>query len=76
MPELGPPGSVRGGAARRIPTAMKAIRSLRRTLRLSSTFPASFTPWSWKTDLAVSRPIMLQQTAGRLGHPEGGAACP
>src|SRR4051794_38904016 len=41
-----------------------AINSLRRTLRLSSTFPVSFTPWIWKTDLAVSRPIMLRLMAG------------
>src|SRR3954471_11918711 len=33
-------------------------------LRPSSTFPVSFTPWIWKTDLAVSRPIMLMLIAG------------
>src|SRR5689334_24898021 len=42
----------------------KAIRSLRRTLRLSSAFPASLTPWIWKTDLEVSRPIMLMLILG------------
>src|SRR4051812_27801661 len=47
-----------------------AINSLRRTLRLSSTFPASFTPWIWKTDLAVSRPIMLMLMVG--GSPVAG----
>src|SRR3954447_3143294 len=41
-----------------------AINSLRRNLRLISTFPISFTPWIWKTDLAVSRPIMVTLIAG------------
>ena len=41
-----------------------AINSLRRNLRLISTFPVSFTPWIWNTDLAVSRPIMVMLMAG------------
>src|SRR6202166_1907944 len=40
------------------------ISSLLRSLRLISTFPASFTPCTWKTDLAVSRPIMVMLIAG------------
>src|ERR1700688_4674530 len=40
------------------------ISSLLRSLRLISTFPVSFTPWTWKTDLAVSRPIMVMLMAG------------
>src|SRR5689334_17193658 len=49
----------------------KAIRSLRRTLRLSSAFPASLTPWIWKTDLEVSRPIMLEPFPLALAHGVG-----
>src|SRR5664279_117445 len=41
-----------------------AINSLLRNLRLISTFPASFTPWIWNTDLDVSRPIMLTLIVG------------
>jgi hypothetical protein len=40
------------------------INSLRRNLRLISTFPVTFTPWIWNTDLAVSSPIMLMLMAG------------
>src|SRR4051794_40229680 len=39
------------------------ISSLLRSLRLISAFPASSTPWIWKTDLAVSRPIMVMLIA-------------
>jgi hypothetical protein len=35
------------------------ISSLLRNFRLIHVFPTSFTPWIWKTDLAVSRPIMV-----------------
>ena len=35
-----------------------------RNFRLISAFPASFTPWIWKTDLAVSRPIMVMLIVG------------
>src|SRR5689334_25260965 len=42
----------------------KAISSLRRTLRLSSAFPASLTAWIWKTDLEVSRPIVVMLMVG------------
>ncbi len=41
-----------------------AISSLLRSLRLISTFPASFTAWTWKNDLAVSRPIMVMLIVG------------
>ena len=35
------------------------ITSSRRSLRFSCGFPAASTPWTWKTDLAVSSPIMV-----------------
>ena len=40
------------------------IRSFLESLRLITAFPASFTAWTWKTDLAVSRPIMVMLIAG------------
>src|SRR5215213_10952968 len=40
------------------------ISSLRRSLRLSCTLPVASMPWSWNTDLAVSRPIMVTLIAG------------
>ena len=40
------------------------ISSLLRSLRLISAFPTSFTAWTWKTDLAVSRPIMVMLIGG------------
>src|SRR5215212_4219376 len=41
-----------------------AISSLRRSLRFSRTMPLASMPWSWNTDLAMSRPIMLMLIAG------------
>src|SRR6187401_2226858 len=43
-----------------------AIRSLLRILRRITAFPAASTPWTWNTDFAVSRPIMLMLIAGGL----------
>ena len=40
------------------------IRSFLESLRLISVFPVSSTAWIWKTDLAVSRPIMVMLMAG------------
>src|SRR4051812_25441936 len=40
------------------------IRSLLRSLRLTSVAPASSTAWTWNTDFAVSRPIMAMLIAG------------
>src|ERR671916_101602 len=40
----------------------KAISSPRCSLRLSWTVPTASTPWSWNTDLAISRPIMVMLT--------------
>src|SRR5260370_600342 len=40
------------------------IRSLLCSLRFISTFPASSTAWTWKTVLAVSKPIMQMLVAG------------
>src|ERR1700733_4204093 len=40
------------------------INSLLCSFRLISTLPLSFTACSWKTDLAVSRPIMVILIAG------------
>src|SRR5215218_9079329 len=40
------------------------ISSPRRSLRFSCTLPAASTAWSWKTDLAMSRPIMVVLIAG------------
>src|ERR671912_1318510 len=42
----------------------KAISSLRCSLRLSWTVPPASTPWSWNTDLAISRPIMVMLIVG------------
>src|SRR5918997_5851980 len=42
----------------------KAISSLRRSLRFGRTMPLASMPWSWNTDLAMSRPIMLMLIAG------------
>ena len=51
---------------------------------LELSFPVSFTPWIWKTNLAVSRPIMVMLTvdgsAAVSNNPqcgtEGGAITP
>ena len=40
------------------------ISSLLRSLRLTAVVPASSTAWTWKTDFAVSRPIMAMLIAG------------
>src|ERR671917_893321 len=40
----------------------KAISSPRCSLRLSWTVPPASAPWSWNTDLAISRPIMVMLT--------------
>jgi hypothetical protein len=40
------------------------ISSPRRSLRFSCTLPAASMAWSWKTDLAMSRPIMVMLIAG------------
>src|SRR3954453_21002405 len=57
------------------------ISSLLRSLRLTSVFPASSTAWTWKTDFAVSRPIMAMLIAGGSfsadSHdPQSGTATP
>src|SRR4051794_11522559 len=41
----------------------KGINSVRLSLRRIRAFPVSSTAWTWKTDLAVSRPIMVMDTA-------------
>jgi hypothetical protein len=64
-----------GGASKNL------INSLRRSLRLTSAFPVSFTPCTWNTALAVSRPIMMMLIAddpfcvGR-NSPHSGASMP
>src|SRR5215217_5936922 len=51
--------TVQGGGC-----SKNGISSLRRSLRLSCTLPVASMPWSWNTDLAVSRPIMVTLIAG------------
>src|SRR5215213_5488657 len=51
--------TVQGGCC-----SKNGISSPRRSLRLSCTLPVASMPWSWKTDLAVSRPIMVTLIAG------------
>src|ERR671917_1103247 len=58
----------------------KAISSLRCSLRLSWTVPPASTPWSWNTDLAISRPIMVMLTrtapSAGLDNPHRGTVMP
>src|SRR5215207_5688372 len=42
----------------------RGISSLRRSLRLSCILPLAPMPWSWNTDLAISRPIMVALMVG------------
>src|SRR5215212_7313990 len=51
--------TVQGGCC-----SKNGISSPRRSLRLSCTLPVASMPWSWNTDLAVSRPIMVTLIAG------------
>src|SRR5215212_2028025 len=51
--------TVQGGCC-----SKNGISSPRRSLRLSCTLPVASMPWSWKADLAVSRPIMVTLLAG------------
>src|ERR671917_825294 len=58
----------------------KAISSPRCSLRLSWTVPPASTPWSWNTDLAISRPIMVMLTrtapSAGLDNPHRGTVMP
>jgi DDE family transposase len=45
-------------------SSKNGISSPRRSLRLIAVFPAPSTAWTWKTGLAVSRPIMVMLMAG------------